>query len=316
MNFKKVLFTIIFILCLSITKTEASNINSSILYGNECYELLLEQHEIDNFSASYLSRLNNWKSIDSPITREEAITYIIQSYGIVPFDESNYIWNDEDIQSASYRQYIDYAYRLHITLGTGNNCFSPKEYITINDFKRLLSNAKKVENQLIPKYQMKYDTKICKIISAKYQIAISKIPKYIIDFFYSKNWTYRITPYPYKKNDEYHCNIIGATSKNNKEIIQVSWYGCPIKLSNLIDTTYHEFGHFIQYFVDVDASNIMLAEMDKLSTVTGSYCKTEPKEYFSEAFSIYIKNPTLLNNICPKSYQLIESVLIDFQNII
>lgn len=311
MNFKKILFIIIFILCLPIIKVKASYNESSILYGNTCYQLIIDQHEIDNISPYKLSRLNDWKSIDSPITREEAITYIIQSYGVIPFDEFNYIWNDEKDQSLSYHNYIDFAYRLHITLGTGNNCFSPKEYITISDFKKLLKNTKVVENQLIPKYEMQYDSELCKVISAKYQLAISNLPDDIVDFFYNQKWEYRIMEYPYTKN-----NVLGVTSYKEKEIIQIGWYGKAILKPNLMDTTYHEFGHFIQYFTEIDASNVMSQEMDKLSTITGSYCKTDPDEYFAEAFSIYIKNPYVLKHICPNSYKLIDEALIIFRNII
>ena len=69
---------------------------------------------------------------------------------------------DEAEQNEIYRPYIDYAKRLGITLGVGENYFAPKRPITEQQLRTMLERANGIE----PIYPLSYDTPLYKILSA------------------------------------------------------------------------------------------------------------------------------------------------------
>ena len=77
-----------------------------------------------------------------------------------------------------------------------------------------------------------------------------------------------------------------------------------------MDTTLiHEFGHFVQYVTDTNINMEMNKELDRLVSITGTYCTTNDHEYFAEAFqAYYTKNNQLLEH-CPKTYEIVEEAI-------
>ena len=96
------------------------------------------------------------------ITREAAITAVIRSYGVYPSDEPDYIQADEVEQSEIYKPYIDYAKRMGIVVGTGDNFFTPKQIVTKNELLIMLTRADGIN----PQYKISYDYPIFKLLSA------------------------------------------------------------------------------------------------------------------------------------------------------
>ena len=276
------------------------------VYPEECIRYLQLYHDItlgNETSPWRFSFLVDWNNTHNPLTREEALTYIIQSFGVAPLNEPDHIWADEESILFEYRPYIDYAYRLGITSGTGNNYFSPKSLITDSQFLTLLTNAHNIKEELIPTFNMTYESGYSQIASYKCQESMFQMPIEIINLFDRLGWTLNIKDYQlYNSSGEAEPLWAGVTTYTYKKI--------DIKVAYLMDTTLiHEFGHFVQDVTDTDIKMEMNEEVDSLVSIAGTYCTTNDHEYFAEAFqAYYTKNAKLLKH-CPKTYKVVEEAI-------
>ena len=276
------------------------------VYPEECIRYLQLYHDVtlgNETSPWRFSFLVDWNNTHNPLTREEALTYIIQSFGVAPLNEPDHIWADEESIQFEYRPYIDYAYRLGITSGTGNNSFSPKALITDSQFLTLLTNAHNAKEELIPTFNMTYESGYSQIASYKCQESMFQMPIEIINLFDRLGWTLNIRDYQlYNSSGEAEPSWAGVTTYADKKI--------DIKVAYLMDTTLiHEFGHFVQDVTDADIELVMNEEVDSLVSIAGAYCTANDHEYFAEAFqAYYTKNSRLLEH-CPKTYEVVEEAI-------
>lgn len=276
------------------------------VYPEECIRYLQLYHDVslgNETSPWRFSFLVDWNNTHNPLTREEALTYIIQSFGIAPLNEPDHIWADEESIQFEYRPYIDYAYRLGITGGTGNNHFSPKSLITDSQFLALLTNAHNVKDELIPTFNMTYESGYSQIASYKCQESMFQMPIEIMNLFDRLGWTLNIRDYQlYGSDGEAEPSWAGVTIYAYKKI--------DIKVTHQMDTTViHEFGHFVQDVTNTDIQMEMNEEVDNLARITGSYCRTNDHEYFAEAFQAYYTKNGQLLEYCPKTYQVVEEAI-------
>lgn len=276
------------------------------VYPEECIKYLQLYHDVtlgNETSPWRFSFLIDWNNTHNPLTREEALTYIIQSFGVAPLNEPDHIWADEENIQFEYRPYIDYAYRLGITGGTGNNIFSPKALITDSQFLTLLTNAHKVKDELIPTFNMTYESGYSQIASYKCQESMFQMPIEIINLFDRLGWTLNIRDYQlYNSSGEAEPSWAGVTVYADKKI--------DIKVTHQMDTTIiHEFGHFVQDVTDTDIKIEMNEEVDNLASIAGSYCRTNDHEYFAEAFQAYYTKNAQLLEYCPKTYEAVEEAI-------
>ena len=292
--------------------------NDGYLYGDMCYTILAAYHEVDlkSFPYTWYKVLNKYKTNNSSkVTRENAIKYIIESFGIVPFNYEDHIWADENLQSEDNKKYIDYAYYLGIISGTGDNYFNPQEYITCKDFYTMLKNTDSIKTMIEPEYNFYYENNFTRMISSKFQKAMHNIPENIRNSFYNNGWNYYLMEYPYRDNffcedNDPEYTILGTTSKYRKNIQQVVWYETYYH-KDTVSTLYHEMGHYTYYLYSLNEEDIeKIKEEESLIEVTGDkYCKTSEKEYFAEAFCEYITNPNELSENCPQTYKFIDNLL-------
>ena len=288
-------------------------IDDEYLYAYEAYQILYLFHEVQGTSVNFtnLSKLNNWAELNHKLTREEAAKYIIESFGYIPFDEDNYIWNDENKQHLEFRAYIDTCKRLGITMGIGNNCFGPTSLITENDFLTMLKRASEAETELSQYYKMSFNTNLCKVLSAKYQKSITLLPSFLVDYFYKNDWKFILSEFPYIGSPYINgvgtpnYSWIGATSYSRKTITVLTWYGNECAPIDSDSVTAHEFGHFLQKAAEIDSTEVMELEVEKLIPLAGDYCSTNSREYFASAYEEYIINKAEFRNNCPITYDLI-----------
>ena len=115
---------------------------------DEAIDIILEHHvvETDMDVADYLT-------LDAEtMTREAAVTAVVRSFGVYPADEADYVWADEGAQGEQYRPYIDYARRVGITVGVGENRFAPDRPVTVWELRTMLERADGIE----PEYPLSY----------------------------------------------------------------------------------------------------------------------------------------------------------------
>ena len=276
------------------------------VYPEECIRYLQLYHDVtlgNETSPWRFSFLLDWNNTHNPLTREEALTYIIQSFGVAPLNEPDHIWADEESILFEYRPYIDYAYRLGITSGTGNNSFNPKALITDSQFLALLTNAHNVKEELIPTFNMTYESGYSQIASYRCQETMFQMPIEIMNLFNRLGWTLNIRDYQlYNSSGEAEPSWAGVTTYADKKI--------DIKVAYLMDTTLiHEFGHFVQDVTDTDIKMEMNEEVDNLVSIMGTYCTTNDHEYFAEAFQAYYTKNDKLLEYCPKTYKVVEEAI-------
>ena len=93
---------------------------------DEAMSIILDHHGVETEMdvADYLT-------LDAKtMTREAAVAAVVRSFGVYPADEPDHVWADEGAQGEQYRPYIDYARRMGITVGVGENQFAPKQLVT------------------------------------------------------------------------------------------------------------------------------------------------------------------------------------------
>lgn len=296
---------IIILISLSITSYAEE---TDIITGREAIEILLEHHgiSIDEINIEMISTALGIKSIDDKLNREFALVAIIRSYGFYPVMEVDHEWNDEYLQEYNNRAYIDYAYRMGITTGTGDNNFSPDSFITRNDFKAMLNKTEEINP--IPIYDIEYDSKLCKLTSAEMQYEISILPDYIVKNYYDEGWKIIATTNPINfgntvRNEKY----IGFILYKEKKIL-VSTYK-QNSYFNIEGVIIHEFGHYISYKTSLISRYSVKEELKWLMFTKGEYCDTNDDEYFAEAFVRYIKQPILIRLKMPITYDHITKCL-------
>lgn len=136
------------------------------------------------------------------------------------------------------------------------------------------------------------------------------IPSEIIHQFIEDGWSlYVDNPYLDYYNIANNKNAIGLTSPSQKEIY--------VSDSNALK---HEFGHYLwsklPSLYQASINNLFITEIEGLTSLTGVYCRTNTKEYFSEAFEYYLRcldrsSDIWLNEysrLAPETYKLLKTL--------
>ena len=185
MRKKNNLFLLLAVLALLCVPAHAED---SALSMDEAMEIILEHHGVETEMD-----VSGYLTLDSDaMTREAAVTAVVRSYGVYPVDEPDYVWADEGAQGEQYRPYIDYARRMGITVGVGENQFAPKQLVTEWELRTMLERADGIE----PEYPLSYESPICKLLSAETQRGLSLIPDFLVDKFYQEGRVIHATGTP------------------------------------------------------------------------------------------------------------------------
>ena len=239
------------------------------------------------------------------MTREAAVAAVVRSYGVYPVDELDYVWADEGAQGEQYRPYIDYARRMGITVGVGENQFAPKQLVTEWELRTMLERADGIE----PEYPLSYESPICKLLSAETQRGLSLIPDFLVDKFYQEGRVIHATGTPIilpngsSLSDQY----AGWIQYEGDVWLSVECGGEPY--SHQDRTVIHEIGHYLGHRTALLDRNTVPEEREWLIRRYRKYCNENNHEFFADSFVAYILWPEEMAANAPTVYQHIGRCL-------
>ena len=268
---------------------------------DEAMSIILSHHGVftDMNVADYLT-------LDAEtMTREAAVTAVVRSFGVYPADEQDYVWSDEDEHGEQYRPYIDYAKRMGITVGVGENRFSPKQLVTELELRTMLDRADGIE----PEYPLSYESHICKLLSADIQMGLSLIPDFIVDSFYFEGRTITATTNPIVLDDGNTLpeQYIGWIMYEGDMWLAVTWQGKPCYEQAV--TAIHELGHYMGHRTEFLDRYSVPSERDWLMKFFRNYCDESNHEFFADSFVAYILWPEEMATNAPTTYRHMEMCL-------
>ena len=268
---------------------------------DDAMEIILEHHGVDTDMdvADYLT-------LDAEImTREAAVTAVVRSFGVYPAHEPDYVWSDEAEQGEQYRPYIDYAKRMGITEGVGGNRFAPDRPVTAWELRTMLDRADGIE----PKYKLKYDSSLCKLLSADIQRGLSMSPAFLVDGFYDDGRTITATTNPIVLYDGAVLSerYIGWIWYEGDMWLAVTYRGHPCYDQTM--TVIHELGHYLGHRTELLDRYSVAAERDWLMEFFRNYCNESNHEFFADSFVAYILWPEEMAANAPTVYRHIETCL-------
>ena len=268
---------------------------------NEVMTIILDHHgvETDMDVSEYLT-------LDADaMTREAAVTAVVRSYGVYPVDEPDHTWEDEAEQGEKYRPYIDYARRMGVTEGVGGNCFEPGRPVTEWELRTMLDRAEGIE----PKYQLKYDSSLCKLLSSDIQRGLSLVPGFLVDRFYAEGRTIAATTNPIVRNGAHLSErYIGWIQYEGNMWLAVTYRGHPCYDQDI--TAIHELGHYLGHRTKLLNRFSVEEERDWLMDFFRDYCNESNHEFFADSFVVYILWPEEMEANAPTVYQHIEKCLL------
>ena len=278
----------------------------SVLSMDEAMEIILEHHSVETDMD-----VSGYLTLDSDaMTREAAVTAVVCSYGVYPVDEPDHLWADEEEQDEVYRPYIDYAQRMGITAGVGGNRFAPTRPVTAWELRTMLARADGIE----PKYQLKYDSSLCKLLSADIQMGLSLVPDFITDSFYAEGRTITATTNPIVLDDGNTLpdRYIGWIQYEGDMWLAVTWQGKPCYEQAV--TAIHELGHYLGHRTALLDRNTIPEERDWLIHRYRKYCNESNHEFFADSFVAYILWPEELIVNAPTIHDHIQQCLIEMES--
>ena len=273
---------------------------------DEAMSIILSNHGVvtDMNVADYLT-------LDAEtMTREAAVTAVVRSFGVYPAHETDYVWSDEAEQGEQYRPYIDYAKRMGITVGVGDGCFAPKQYVTEWELRTMLERADGIE----PEYPLSYQSPICKLLSADIQMGLSLVPDFIVDSFYCEGRTITATTNPIVLDDGNTLpeQYIGWIMYEGDMWLAVTWQGNPCYEQAV--TAIHELGHYMGHRTELLDRYSVAEERDWLMEFFRNYCDESNHEFFADSFVAYILWPEEMAANAPTVYRHIETCLYDMKS--
>ena len=303
MRKKNKLFLLLAVLALLCVPAYAEDSGLSM---DEAMSIILEHHGVvtDMDVADYLT-------LDAEeMTREAAVTAVVRSYGVYPVDEPDYVWVDEAEQDEAYRPYIDYAHRMGITAGVGENQFAPKQLVTEWELRTMLERADGIQ----PEYPLVYDAPVYQLLSAGTQRGLSLAPDFLVGRFYQEGRVIHAAGNPIVMPNGSHLSgqYAGWIQFDGDVWLSVEvgnapyWYQC--------EAAIHELGHYLGYRTALLDRNRVPEERDWLIRRYRSYCNESNHEFFADSFVAYILYPEELAANAPTVYQHILMCLKKMEN--
>ena len=298
MRKKNKLFLLLAILALLCVPVHADD---NILSMDAAMSVIMDHHMVETEMdvADYLT-------LDAKtITREAAVTAVVRSFGVYPADEPDYVWVDEAEQAEIYRPYIDYAQRMGITAGVGENQFAPKQLVTEWELRTMLGRADGIK----PEYPLYYGSPICKLLSADIQRGLSVVPAFLVDSFYEEGRTIRATTNPIvlDDGDTLPERYIGWIFYEGDMWLAVTYRGHPCYDQDM--AAIHELGHYLGHRTKLLNRYSVAEERDWLMEFFRDYCNESNHEFFADGFVACILWPEDLEANAPTVYQHIGRCL-------
>lgn len=268
---------------------------------DEAMGIILEHHGVETEMD-----VSGYLTMDAEtMTREAAVTAVVRSYGVYPADEPDFVWADEGAQSEDHRPYIDYARRMGITAGVGENRFAPKQPVTEWELRTMLDRATGIG----PDYPLSYDSPLCKLLSADIQRGLSMAPDFLVDSFYGEGRTITATTNPIVLEDGGTLpeRYIGWIWYEGDMWLAVTCRGHPCYDQTM--TALHELGHYLGHRTQLLNRQAVAAERDWMMNFFRAYCDESNHEFFADSFAVYTLWPAELRENAPTVYAHIEMCL-------
>ena len=271
----------------------------------EAMDIILDHHGVETEID-----VSDYLTLDADtMTREAAVAAVVRSYGVYPANEPDHVWADEAEQGDKYRQYIDYAKRMGITKGVDGNRFGPARPVTEWELRTMLDRADGIE----PKYQLKYDSSLCKLLSSDIQRGLSLVPGFLVDRFYAEGRTITATTNPIVRNGAHLSErYIGWIQYEGNMWLAVTYRGHPCYDQSM--TAIHELGHYLGHRTQLLNRFSVAEERDWLMDFFRDYCNESNHEFFADSFVAYILYPEELAANAPTVYQHIKMCLKKMEN--
>ena len=268
---------------------------------DEVMDIILDHHGVvtDMDVADYLT-------LDAEaMTREAAVTAVVRSFGVYPADEPDHVWADEVEQDEVYRPYIDYAQRMGITAGVGENRFGPDRPVTEWELRAMLDRA----DGIVPEYPLAYGSPICKLLSADIQRGLSLVPDYLVSSYYADGCTITATTNPIVRDDGIALSdqYAGWIWYDGDMFVEVTYNGIPYSCQYV--TVIHELGHYLGCRTSLLNRNTVPRELDWMMDYYRDYCNKSDHEFMAESFVAYILWPDEMAANAPTVYRHIETCL-------
>lgn len=239
------------------------------------------------------------------MTREAAVAAVVRSFGVYPADEPDHVWSDEGSQGEQYRPYIDYARRMGITAGVGENRFAPDRPVTGRELRTMLERAAGIQ----PEYPLVYDAPVYQLLSAETQRGLSLAPDFLVDRFYQEGRVIHAAGNPIVMPNGSHLSgqYAGLIQLDGDVWLSVEvgnepyWYQ--------YEAAIHELGHYLGYRTALLDRNRVPEERDWLIRRYRPYCNENNHEFFADSFTVYILWPEELRENAPTVYAHIEMCL-------
>ena len=199
---------------------------------------------------------------------------------------------------------------MGITAGVGGNRFAPTRPVTAWELRTMLARADGIE----PKYQLKYDSSLCKLLSSDIQRGLSVAPAFLVDSFYEEGRTITAAANPIvlDDGDTLPERYIGWIWYEGDMWIAVNCNGHPCYDQCM--AAIHELGHYLGHRTKLLNRYSVAEERDWLMEFFRDYCNESNHEFFADSFVAYILYPEELAANAPTVYQHILMCLKKMEN--
>ena len=233
------------------------------------------------------------------VTREQAADILVTASGNVVWPQDTAPFADEGDISDSYKDAVSCAVKLDLVMGDPQGTFRPQDALTWQEAGYLMERLKNMDigscMHLLPKelkaLRIEYLGNDAILESGTARRVLTDIPQSLLKQFAAEGWTLYFTSDPLSTYYPEHFGGVGVTDYGQKAIyvfVDASY------MYSAEDTLLHEFGHFLQHTLngrfDDEIQRAYEEGKEKLAEITGrSYCTTNEREFFAEAFRIYLQ---------------------------
>lgn len=241
------------------------------------------------------------------VTREQAADILVTASGNVVWPQDTVPFMDADDISEKYQDAVSCAANLGLVMGDPEGTYRPKDVLTHAEARYLMERLKNTDAgvgmHLLPDelkaLRIEYLGNDAILESGMARRALTDIPQNLLAQFAEEGWTLYFTSDPLSTYYPEHFGGVGVTDYEKKAIcvfVDASY------MYSAEDTLLHEFGHFLQHTLngrfDDEIQRAYEEGKEKLAEITGrNYCTTNEREFFAEAFRIYLQKRNMESNL-------------------
>ena len=239
------------------------------------------------------------------VTREQAADILVIASGNVIWPQDTVPFADEVDISDNYEDAVSCAPKLGLVMGDPQGTFRPQDALTYQEAGYLMERLKNMGigscAQLLPEkfkdLRIEYLGGDAILESGTARRALTDIPQSLLEQFAEGNWTLYFTSEPISTYYPEHFGGVGVTDYGQKAIyvfVDASY------MYSAEDTLLHEFGHYLHHTLgtkfDAEIRQAYEEKKEMLARASGrQYCTTNMREFFAEAFRMYLKGKNYIN---------------------